>query len=87
MPEGTFPINLKIIDQYQQKDPILKAKYNVGTYQKRFFCGGSNIYLNLITCNDNIVILSILQSYVLRWYHIYLLHPGMDGTEAIIFQH
>ena len=29
--EGTFLMNLKLIDQYQQKDPILKAKYEIGT--------------------------------------------------------
>ena len=29
--EGTFLMNLKLIDQYQQKYPILKAKYEIGT--------------------------------------------------------
>ena len=38
-------------------------------------------------CEDTTVILSILRSYVLNWYHTYLLHPGMDRTEAIILQH
>ena len=38
-------------------------------------------------CEDNIVITEILQSYVLHWCHKYLLHPGMDRTEAMIFQH
>ena len=33
------------------------------------------------------VIPSILQSYVLHWYHTYLVHIGMDRTEANIFQH
>ena len=50
------------------------------------FCGGGNIYLNLITCEDKIVLPSILQHYVLHWYHTYLLSPGIDLTEAIIFQ-
>ena len=36
---------------------------------------------------DKIVIPSILQSYVLHCYHMYLLHPGMEITEAIICQH
>ena len=35
----------------------------------------------------NIFIPSILQNYVLHWYYKYLLHPGMDITEAMIFQH
>ena len=51
------------------------------------FCGGGNIYLDLITCEDNIVIPPIIQSYVLHWYHTYLLHPGMDRTEATSSQH
>ena len=27
-----FPINYKLFDQYQQKDPSLMAKYRMGTY-------------------------------------------------------
>ena len=30
LPEGVFPISLKIIDQYQRKFPILMAKYTTG---------------------------------------------------------
>ena len=63
------------------------AKYKNGTCHKGSFCGGIIIYLNLITCEDKVVILSKLQGYVLNWYHTYLLHPGMDRMEAIIFQH
>ena len=57
IPEGGFPINLKLIAKYQWKEPSLLAKYKDGTYHKGSFCGGSNIYINLITCEDNIVIL------------------------------
>ena len=35
--DDVLPIQLKIIDEYQRKDPILKAKYEMGTYQKWFF--------------------------------------------------
>ena len=62
------------------------AKYKDGMYHKCSFRGGSNININLITCEDNIVIPKILQSYVLHWSHTYLLHPGMDRTEAMIIQ-
>ena len=86
-PAGNFPTDLKLTAQYQRTEPILMAKYKEGTYQKNSFCGRSNIELNLITCEDNIFILSILQSYILHWYHTYLLHLVMDRTEAIIFQH
>ena len=62
-------------------------KYEDGTYHKDYFNGGSNSDINLIMCEDNNVILSKLQSYVLHWYHTYLLHPGMDRTEEMIRQH
>ena len=56
------------------------------TYHKYSFRGGSNINIIIITCDDNIVIPSILQSYVLHWYHTYLLHPLMNRTEVTIHQ-
>ena len=61
-------------------------KYKEGTYKNRYFCGGSNIYLNLITCDDKIDITSTIQSYVLHWYHTHPLHTGMDRMKATIFQ-
>ena len=70
----------KTIYQYQQKYPSLFSKCKYGMYQKGSFCGVSNNNNKLITCEDNIVIPSILQSYVLHWYYTYLLHPGMDRT-------
>ena len=54
----------------------------MGTYHKCSVSGGSNIYLNLIICEDNIVIPPKLQSCILNWYHTYLPYPGMDITEA-----
>ena len=81
-----FSYQFKLIYQYQQKDPSLIDKYEIDTYQKGYFCGGSNIYFNLITCEDNIFIPLILQSCMLHWYHTYLLHPVMDRTEAMICQ-
>ena len=38
-------------------------------------------------CEDKIIIPEILQFYVSRWYHMYLLHPGMERKEAMIRQH
>ena len=63
------------------------AEYEDGTHHKGSLYRGSDIDLNLITCKNNIVIPSIVQSYVLHWYHRYLLHPGMDRTEATIRQY
>ena len=36
--------------------------------------------------NNDIFIPLIQPKYVLQWYHKYLLHPGMDRLEAMIFQ-
>ena len=87
IPEGAFPIDIKLTKKYQRAEPSIIAKYKDGKYHKGSFCGGIDIYLNLIMCKDKIVIPSTLQSYVLHWYHMYILHPVMDRTEAMIFQH
>ena len=39
--EGIF--SAEIADQYQRKDPILKAKYNTCTLKTGSLCRGSNI--------------------------------------------
>ena len=62
LPEGIFSVNLKFIDQYQQIEPSLKAKYINTTYQKYYFCGVINIYPNHLMCMDKVVIASILQN-------------------------
>ena len=54
--ESNFPINLKSIYQYQRKYPSLFAKYKKSMHQKGCFHEGSNRNLNLIRCQDNIVI-------------------------------
>ena len=48
-------------DQYQQKDPILLAKYKICRYKNAPFCGGSNMGFKRIKCYDKIVILITLQ--------------------------
>ena len=87
IPEDTFPINLKLIQKYQRAEPSLMAKKGDGTYDRGSFGGGSNIDLNPIMCEDKIFIISIVKKNVLHWYHTYLLHPGMDRTEATIYQY
>ena len=55
LPEGNFPINLKLTNQYQLQDPRLMAEYNI--YIKTgYFFGEINININLITYEYNIVI-------------------------------
>ena len=87
IPEGTFPINLKLIQKHQRSEPSIPDKYKDGTYHNGSFRGGTNIDPKLITCKDKIVILSILKSYVVHWYHVYILRPGIDITEAMFRQH
>ena len=56
IPEGTFPINLKITHEYQGVESSITAKYKDGTYHKGSFRGVVNIDIKLITCKDKIVI-------------------------------
>ena len=84
LPKGSFSVNLKNIDQYQQKDYILMDKYEMSVYQKDYFHGWTNININLLSCEDKIVIPPIIQSYVLHWYRTYLLHLVMIRMEAMI---
>ena len=56
IPEGTFRMNWKLIAKYKLTEPRPMAKYKDGTHHKGPFCGGINIDLNLITCEDKIVI-------------------------------
>ena len=86
IPEGNFHINLKLIDKHHKEHPSIMDKYKEGTYYKYSFLGRINTYLKLVTCEDKIGITSILQSYVFHWYHMYILHPKMYRTEAIIRQ-
>ena len=71
--EGTFPINLKLIKNYQQTEHILMVTYKYGIYHKGYFRGGSNINLKLIKYEVNIFIPSTLQSYALHFYHTFIL--------------
>ena len=41
----TSPINLKLIQKYQQTEPSIISKYTDVTYHKGSVCGGSNIGL------------------------------------------
>ena len=85
LPEGTFPLSFNIIDRYHWEDPPILEKLNSAEYQKGYFRGGRNT-IKLVTYKNKIVIPQKLQKYVVKWYHTYLLHPGLDRTEAMICQ-
>ena len=42
--------------------------------------------MELVTYKDIIVIPQKLQKYAVKCYHLHLLHPGLDITEATIHQ-
>ena len=43
LPEGVFPMNLRLIYQHQRKDSIPMVKYKMGTYKSDYFHGEINI--------------------------------------------
>ena len=51
LPESTFPLSLKLIDRYQQEDPILTEKLKCAEYSKGSFRGGINT-IKLVTYKD-----------------------------------
>ena len=55
----------------------------MGKFNTGYFTGGTNIYLNLITYIDKMIIQSILQRYVFHWYHTHLALPGMHIMESM----
>ena len=61
-------------------------KLNCVKYTKGSFRGGWNT-IELITYENKIVIPQKLQKYVVKWHHTYLLHRGLNRTEAVIRQH
>ena len=58
-------------------------KLRCAKYSKGPSCGGQN-NINLITYNDKISIPQRLQKYVVKLYHIYLLHHVWDQTKKKI---
>ena len=52
IPEGNFPINLKLIQRYQLSEPSITSKYEDGKYHKGYFRGVSNMYISLIMCKE-----------------------------------
>ena len=84
--EGKFPLSFILIECYHREDPMLMKNLILKNALRVLFCGGLNT-INLVTFNDKIVIPLFLQRYAVKWYHMHLLHTGLDRTEAIINQH
>ena len=86
LPEGTFILSFNLIYRYQWGDPLLTEKLKCTKYTKGYFRGVRNT-IELVRYDGKIVSQQKIQKYVVKWYHTYLLHPGMDRTEAMIPQH
>ena len=71
---------------YQRKYSRLSEKLTCAEYQKVYFCRGRNT-IKLVTYKYKIVIPQKLHIYVVKWYHMYPLHPLLDITEVINLQH
>ena len=59
-------------------EKLICAEYKNGSFR-----GGINT-IKLITYKDKISITQLLQRYVVKMYHTYILHLGLDRTEAMI---
>ena len=55
-------------------------------YHVKSFRGGRNTHM-LVCKNDKMFMPTMIESYVVNWYHKYLLHLGADCTEETIIQH
>jgi len=83
----TYPLQLKRILEFQQKDKELlqKAASNSHYHLKSFSGGGKT--RTLICYKDKIVLPVGLQEPAVQWYHTYLCHPGINRTELTLKQH
>jgi hypothetical protein len=75
-----FSVNLKLIQQEQQKDKQLLQTVKLdknNQFQLKNFRGGGNL-CSLICYKDKIVVPKVLQSQIIQWYHTFLCHPGLN---------
>ena len=69
LPKNAFPINLKLIQEFQQKDKKLcQLLQENDNYTLKTFCGGEK-ERHLIMVNDKIVMPAPLQQRLIDWYH------------------
>ena len=81
-----FPMTYKILDEEQQKDHKILKQLKKGRYNINAFRGG-DVTRDLICHNGKIVVPMSLRQRIVEWYHVYLLHPGLNRTEESIKQH
>ena len=81
------PVNLKLIQDEQQKDQDLMQVIKVKKegFSVKNFRGGGKVR-SMICYKGKIVIPKVLQQKITHWYHTYLCHPGQNRTEETIRQ-
>ena len=60
--------------------------FNCENHERGYFIG-FRITIKTVMYNDKIVVPQKLRRYIVKWYHMYLLHPGLDKNEAMVCQH
>ena len=86
LPEGPFPISLKLIDHYQREYHLLTKNIYAQNMPKGSFSRGWDT-IELVTYKEKIVIPHKLQNYTVKWYHTYLLHTVLYQIKVMIRQH
>ena len=84
--DSTCPLSYTHIDELQQQDDELLAALKKGKHSVTAFHGGEKS-IDLITYKEKIVVPEALRDRAVHFYHTYLLHPGINRTEASIAQH
>jgi hypothetical protein len=84
VPAEFFPLAYKTIAQHQNKDESLldKIRKSVPDYTVKIFHGGGK-KRPLITYKGKIVMPKSLQERCIKWYHEFLLHPGMTRKKRL----
>ena len=75
-----------MINKYQCKDKNLVEKLKCENYHTTSFRGGGNTFM-LICKSYKFFVPTIIQKYVVNWYHTYPLYLGKVRTEVTISQH
>jgi len=81
-----YPLDYSTIAKVQKTDKSLVKGLARGNYQLQSFHRGEKDY-KLICHKNKIVVPTKLRKKVMEWYHLILLHPGINRTEETIKQH
>ena len=84
--EPPYPLRYKEIRDAQQQYAELQPLFRNGTYKKVTYKTSHYLYELICNKDNKIVLPPSKQVPAVRWYHVYLLHPGEIRMELIIGQ-